>query len=232
MTKLYLDLGNTSLKIHHEDGSLMSVVSTLESHWEVAIKELMREYTFRQVIIASVATIEKKKALLDCLGNVPIVMAGFDKGNWVVQHCYEVPGRLGIDRLLAIESAYREVSSSVVVIDCGSAITIDSVNESGQHMGGYIVPGYRLQMQSLLRGTSLTFNDIEPELDLGKDTSECIRNGSLKMIESFCCSVVEQLNPKEVLLTGGDLNGVLSPLASIGKVDDRLVFKGMKYVYG
>ncbi len=63
------------------------------------------------------------------------------------------PDRLGIDRLLGAWAAYREFHSPLVVVDVGSAITIDRVSDDGTFLGGAILPGIGLQVAALASGT-------------------------------------------------------------------------------
>lgn len=232
MSKLYMDLGNTSLKVFNEQGELLGAYNKYMDNWEEDFKRIFEHTCYVSCILASVATkaeLSKIKSLLP--DEISLTEASFNLGLWSVVPCYQDPSKLGIDRLLAMEAAFRESESSVVVIDCGSAVTVDYVSQTGFHEGGYIVPGYRLQMESLLRDTSLSFEDIRPSLGLGQSTSECIRNGSLRMITSLCESVIERYQPSVVVLTGGDLSGDLSSLSQLGRRDDLLVFKGLNYVY-
>lgn len=232
MNKVYLDLGNTALKVFNSQGDLIETYLASDVCWIDRFKSFIALGGVEQAVLASVAVKEKEVAVMGAMKGLAVTKASCEKGSWKIQHSYKQPHRLGIDRLLAIEAAYREVNDRLVVIDCGSAITLDSVDADGFHLGGFIVPGYRLQMESLLNGTNLTFDAVEPAQDLGNDTSECIRNGSLRMITSLCESVIKECNPSKVILTGGDVNGVLSSLRSLGGVDKLLVFKGLKYVYG
>lgn len=232
MNRVYLDLGNTALKVYSDDGDLVEVYLSRDEAWIENFACMVNRHPIKQAVLASVAVKEKEAAVMSRLDGIEVLSASYDIGEWQIQHSYKNPAKLGIDRLLAIEAAYRETQNSLVVIDCGSAITVDSVDSSGFHQGGFIVPGYRLQMESLLSGTNLSFDVIDPTLALGSDTSECIRNGSFRMISSFCQSVIEEMKPSTVILTGGDLNGVLAPLKVFGEVDEQLVFKGLKYVYG
>ena len=232
MDDLYFDLGNTSLKVYSDGGKLAAVFSSLRSSWLSETSAFICSQDVKRVVIASVATEEKLDLVLNLLKGISVTIASYDKGQWRVINGYANPERLGIDRLLAIEAAYFEIQDRCLVIDCGSAITLDAVDASGCHIGGYIVPGYRLQMESLLRDTSLSFDSIEPTLEMGLDTSECIRNGALRMIFSFCVSVIDEIKPARVFLTGGDLKGALKTLEGLGVRDDFLVYKGLKRVYG
>ncbi|GLQ30462.1 type III pantothenate kinase [Litoribrevibacter albus] len=232
MAEAYFDLGNTSLKVFDTDGNLLGVYSSLEQDWLVQLRGLLDRSVIRRVVISSVAVPEKLNAVLEVLRGIDYQLAAYDVGNWMVQHSYDDPSKLGVDRLLAIEAAYRHYETSLVVIDCGSAVTLDVVDKHGKHQGGYIVPGFRLQMESLLQGTNLSFDELLPDTRLGKNTTECIRHGSLRMIKSLCESLILEVEPAKVVLTGGDLNGVLSSLSELGEVDQYLVFNGLKAVYG
>ena len=67
---------------------------------------------------------------------------------------YADPRLLGVDRWLAAIGAFRRAGGACVVADIGTAATVDVVASDGRHCGGYIVPGPRLMVASLLRSTS------------------------------------------------------------------------------
>ena len=63
------------------------------------------------------------------------------------------PDRLGIDRLLSANPAFNRRKTALVVIDAGSAVTVDWVNAKGHFCGGAILPGLGLQSRALVMGT-------------------------------------------------------------------------------
>ena len=71
-----------------------------------------------------------------------------------VTNGYTVPGQLGVDRWAAIVAAWHEQQTAVLVIDCGTAITIDYVDAGGRHRGGLIAPGLGTMRQSLSQNTA------------------------------------------------------------------------------
>ena len=87
--------------------------------------------------------------------------------------------RMGIDRWLAMLAAWYPNQADVVVVDAGSALTLDVVSANGQHQGGLIIPGANLSERALLEKTGkVRFEEnIEHELLLGKSTAECVRYG-------------------------------------------------------
>ncbi len=136
------------------------------------------------------------------------------------------PERVGIDRLLAIWQASRIYAAGrVIVVDAGSAITIDCASETGEFLGGVIMPGLMLQFDSLARGTDALPAIEPPELgDEGApalpipatDTVAAIRSGIMlgtaAAIDGLITRSLAGL-PHQVILTGGDARR-LSPLVA------------------
>jgi len=149
-----------------------------------------------------------------------------------VKFIYDDVTRLGVDRCLAMIAAYNKKNKGVLVIDCGSAMTADIVQDSGNHMGGYIFPGFNLLKRSLLSGTSrvLVEFDVVESYGLGKNTEECVWNGVHLMMRSTLQGLVElakQYKVYDLVLTGGDGALALSLIDGVGEYDSDLVFKGL-----
>ena len=89
------------------------------------------------------------------------------------------PERLGIDRLLAAWGAVMRHGAPSIVIDLGTATTVDAVDASGGFRGGAILPGLTLSRDALARGTALLPEvAIEPPAAaIGTDTEAAIRSG-------------------------------------------------------
>jgi len=157
------------------------------------------------------------------------------------------PDRLGIDRLLAGWMATRLYPGQrVVVVDAGSAITVDSVGPGNEFHGGAILPGLSLQFESLGRGT-----DALPLLDPGEaaedltpltipalDTVSAIRGGILcgtagavdRLIQMSFANGAQNRAPSstpQVVLTGGDGARLSSLLQSPHTVNDRLILDAL-----
>jgi type III pantothenate kinase len=120
---------------------------------------------------------------------------------------------LGVDRWLAMLTAYRSAQSAVCVVDCGSAMTIDLVNTDGQHEGGFIVPGIQLMQRSL--GEQTANLPYQPETDTsiepGTKTIDAINHGVLSMVLGMIEKVHrERSSDYQWYFCGGDAN-VLSP---------------------
>jgi type III pantothenate kinase len=137
-----------------------------------------------------------------------------------VSNAYPEPRELGADRWAAIVAAHaRWPDQTCVVVDAGTAITIDVIAAGGRHRGGVILPGYRLTLESLGRPSQL-FPGVSPDLSavvkkddaLNTSTRGAILAGVVFVVQGGIKAVIErqanQLDVKiealPILLTGGD----------------------------
>ncbi len=134
-----------------------------------------------------------------------------------VVNAYDVPGALGVDRWLALIAAYHRRGDACVVIDCGTALTLDVVDARGHHLGGFIVPGLSMQYRSLEAAAGITLppvQRIEPESCPGRSTVEAVGNGCVAMMAGWLVNDdrVRHASVNDGLfMTGGDVR-VLLPL--------------------
>ena len=125
--------------------------------------------------------------------------------------------RLGADRWLAMLAGFRRARDSCLIVDSGTALTIDLLDADGLHLGGYIMPGLETSRAALLHNTSirLTPADAVESTAPGNDTGAAVRNGTLFMLCSAVRAALErfereherprpQRNSPTVILTGGD----------------------------
>ncbi|HKB14916.1 MAG TPA: type III pantothenate kinase [Planctomycetota bacterium] len=145
------------------------------------------------------------------------------------------PGRVGVDRLAAARGALVLERSAAVVVDAGTAITVNAVTGEGAFLGGAIVPGYRLAARALAEGTAL-LPFVEPgeaEGALGRDTEEAIRGGLFFGIPGLVDALVEELSRalpagSRVLATGGDAPLLARRSRRLGRVVPELVHLGVR----
>lgn len=126
---------------------------------------------------------------------------------------YKEPSKLGADRWLAMLAAYNKHRKAVLVIDAGSAVTIDIVDDHGYHLGGYILPGTSLMAKSLRRGTKNVKVDIvdTPSLVLATTTEDAVIKGSLLSLVSTIKTVAIS-HPFKLVITGGSALAILKHL--------------------
>ncbi len=115
-----------------------------------------------------------------------------------VRNGYSNPMQLGVDRWLAVIGAFHRYRAACCVVDAGTALTVDGVDASGQHLGGFIVPGPRLMVDSLLTGTSDLAGrwawESTPDLaSFPTNTRDAIEQGCLAALTSLVASAAGRL---------------------------------------
>jgi type III pantothenate kinase len=138
----------------------------------------------------------------------------------------ESPERVGLDRLAAAVAAnrLRQSDRAAVVVDAGTAITVNLVTADGVFRGGVILPGFKLTAQALAEGTDLLplvtdYGLAEPPPVIGRSTEGAIRSGlfwgNVGAVRELVARVARDLDrPPQVFVTGGDaqrLSGFITP---------------------
>ena len=146
------------------------------------------------------------------------------------------PDRVGIDRLAAATAASHLVSSKngCIVIDCGTAASVDMVASEGQFLGGAILPGPALLARSLADGTSLlpevsSLGHASPPPMPGRSTNNAITAGIGFGIRGAVCRLVDEarreLGPEaDIFLTGGWRGVVRGEFSNVREFPDLVLF--------
>ena len=151
---------------------------------------------------------------------------------------YADSSQLGVDRWLAMLAAWKRFAGACVLISAGSALTVDIIDNTGQHLGGAIAPGLGRMRADLQHMSSLLNSQDEMGFNApGSSTSECVAAGCYWA----CLGLVHEAlrrapETSKLVLSGGDahiLQKALSAPHCIGKqyekwvLADRLVLHGM-----
>jgi type III pantothenate kinase len=153
---------------------------------------------------------------------------------------YLDPRLLGADRWLSLIGAWTRVRSALVVVDAGTAVKVDSVDNSGQHLGGLIVPGIHMMREALMSKTSDIAKAVEhstPSLAgvLANNTIGAVSRGAVFALAGMAdraSETVEQVTgvkPK-LLLTGGDAGMITGIMRTPGEVVPDLVLQGLTVI--
>jgi len=196
-----------------------------------------------RVLLASVANRENTARIVsDCEGKwgAPVKRLESLSVQAGIVNAYETPAALGVDRWLAIVGAAHAHGLPVVIMDLGTATTLDAVDDQGRHMGGLIFTGPALMLNALASATAMQvptgLADTEKANGLGigpaQSTSGAISEGvvaaQIGALKQFLRHVSAKLptEPK-LVLTGGAAKGILQRLDNNPVFDPWLVFKGM-----
>jgi len=146
---------------------------------------------------------------------------------------YEEVFRLGVDRWLAMLAAWNHSHAACIVIDAGSAITVDYVDGRGCHQGGVIAPGVTLMREALFSKTSavkLESVELPERWRPGIDTVGCVAGGLGAMICGFLQQVLAwpESRSAKVFLTGGDARLISIQIPNIeAEQREHLVLEGL-----
>jgi type III pantothenate kinase len=146
---------------------------------------------------------------------------------------YRLPTQLGVDRWLALLATRAVTVAPVIVVDCGSATTIDAMDASGRHLGGVILPGLRLLARCLLANTDIPAVQSSEAVDyFATDTATGIESGAMLATAASVEWMQGLLREKngtaaDCLLTGGNAELVSGHLATPHRLVPNLVLQGL-----
>lgn len=157
-----------------------------------------------------------------------------------VKNQYRLPETLGSDRFVALVGAHHLLPSEhCIVVDCGTAVTIDGLTADGEFSGGVIIPGLRLWGDSLIqRADQLNEHRLQHPEVFARDTAQAIGSGSLYglvgAIEGICQRMQDQLEVRfgsaihvSRILCGGDAELIAEHAQSKFQLQPHLVLQGL-----
>jgi len=236
MTTLYLDCGNTRIKSRLGNG----VVQSLDyDAFATGLPALVANAAVSKIVLASVHGEGRRAVFVNLLRQAfagPILNCVVTEQAVGVRCAYDDLSRLGIDRWLAVVAAWNLWPGACLVVDLGTAATLDCVDAAGAHLGGYIVCGLELSVRSLLAGTENIRPDqsgfAEVGLAPGRSTAEAVYHGALlglvALIETSYQNLIKTCPQAKLILAGGDAALVGSHLTSSYVHSTDLVFEGMR----
>jgi type III pantothenate kinase len=163
-----------------------------------------------------------------------------------VNNNYDLPEKLGTDRWAALIAAWHIKQSSCVVVNAGTAVTIDALNEHGEFLGGMILPGIQLMQQSLGLATAQlpnissekstqAVNNLYQDI-FSRNTKDAMHSGSI----NAACGAIMQMHSKlsahsahvpYILMSGGNAELIranfLGDVTNLTIIIDNLVLLGL-----
>ena len=253
---LLIDCGNTYLKWCVLDTDNLTAQQSL-NHQEVSVLEIFKDLIESQAsscdsivmvsVLGDVFLAGAKRLAEDA--NYSLLNAQSDDTLINVTNGYSKPENLGNDRLVAMISAYTLANDSqaCIVIDSGTATTIDAIDETGQHLGGVIFPGLELSLESLGENTELppklNSNDQAIEANgLATDTPQAIASGCLlslaSAIDGICNKMQRQIEENSSqtsvtvrkILCGGGAKALLPYIENSYDYHENLIMLGLKKI--
>ena len=155
-----------------------------------------------------------------------------------VTNSYRQPRHMGVDRWMAMIGAWNELESACLIVDAGTAVTIDAIDATGKHLGGQILPGVTLMAGALASRTS-DIPPVQPRSGatasgmsmFASSTSRAVEQGAINAvvgaIERANWTLDENGIEADVVLTGGDASRILKSLDEDALHRPHLVLSGL-----
>jgi type III pantothenate kinase len=148
------------------------------------------------------------------------------------------PRETGIDRILNVAAAFEQMGKACIVVDAGTAVTVDCCNDNGDFLGGAIVPGVSLMLDALAEKTAgigrVTFSP--PIGAFGDSTASAVSQGVYHAVRGLVREVAEAYAERlgqwpEIIATGGDAKQLFEGWELIHAIAPDLGLYGIALAY-
>ena len=248
---LAIDIGNTNIVIGciREDKILFKArIATdrtrTSDQYGVEIKNMLEAFgvsreDISDCIISSVVPPvfhSVRTGVVKVIGKQPMVVGPGLKTGLNIR--VDVPGQVGSDRIVIAVAALAEYQAPLILLDMGTATTIEVVEENNTYVGGVIFPGVKISLDALtsraaqLPGISLD----KPKKVVGKNTVDCMRSGMMygtaAMIDGLVERIEEELGYTATLVATGGMAQFITPLCKREIILEKdLLLKGLNLIY-
>ena len=169
------------------------------------------------------------------LGCAPVVIEPGTRTG--VPVLYENPREVGADRIANAVGALDRFDPPLVVVDFGTATTLDAISARGEYLGGAIVPGVEIALDALYSRAALLrrVELVEPRHAIGRSTEQSIQSGALfgtaALVDGMVERMAAELDDPTVVATGG-LGDLVAPYCRrVEHVDPWLTLRGLRVVF-
>ncbi len=245
---LLVDIGNTRIKwavLSHD--ALLEVHAKAHSQHDVLgiCKTLFKQPDIEQIVLVHVLGAKFDHSIRNLADKfqLDLLIVHSQLNFYGIKTNYLEPHKLGTDRFVAMLAAHRLFQQhDCLVIDCGTAVTIDAITSSGEHQGGVIFLGLQLCEDSLIAKTNnlknLQYQLASVQTNLfATSTAQGVKTGCYyslaATIDRICQEMEDQmlsLSPIKKILCGGDAECLYPWLRGNYELNEHLVLEGLKFI--
>ena len=233
---LLIDIGNTRIKWQYRDEKIVISSNSVlvENFMDIDLTEIK---SLKKVIVSNVnhsVVLDKVKENLSHFDSL-IIEVTSDSNEYLIND-YTDQSMLGVDRWLTAMGAWKIYGEDSIVINAGTAITIDLIQidqERNVHFrGGMILPGIAISLGILNNSTNLIDTEIGQSQYPSLNTKDAVTTGILTSIQGAVNLVCKKLpSDLPILLTGGDADLIYDQSEedwkSRIKIESNLIFEGL-----
>jgi type III pantothenate kinase len=235
---LTVDIGNTRIKsaVFESDRLIETAVFSNED-FKSAIKNILSKFEKITVLVVASVGKHEKDAFESFSDRIKIYFISRENA-FPFQNNYATPNTLGIDRMVLSAGAVLQFpKQNRLVIDAGTCVTYDFVDENDVYQGGAIAPGVRLRYESMHNYTAklplLTIE--EPEHVIGNSTHQSLHSGVINGLTFEIEGYIETLKGQNenfiIILTGGDANFLAKRLKNTIFANSNFLLESLNSLY-
>ena len=212
------------------------------NEWEPRLREAWER--IKDAESPAVAAAGVNPALIEPLEHA-VAQATSSKVEWVgpdlelpIKVLTDQPEQTGVDRVLNVAAAYEQLGKACVVVDAGTAVTVDVCNDAGEFLGGAIAPGVAVQLDALHEKTAKLprAEFAAPTEPFGKNTAGAIQQGVYHGIRGMVKELVENYATElatwpDLIATGGDANALFDGWDLVHAISPDLTLYGIALAY-
>ena len=239
---LAIDIGNSNIviggideeKIHFEARIATDRIKTSDQYG-VEIKNMLDLFRVpveevEDCIISSVVPPvfnAVRTGVVKVTGMEPIVVGPGIKTGLNIQ--MDDPASVGSDRIVIAVAALQEYKPPIILVDMGTATTMEVVDHGNTYLGGCIIPGVRVSAEALS-------SRAKPKRVIGKNTVECMHSGIMygaaAMLDGMLDRMEEELGKRTTVVVTGGMAQFIAPLCRRKMmVEKDLLLKGLYAIY-
>jgi len=234
-SRLSIDLGNTSFKVAVFRGKELQLLRHFTPKQSAALLAFCKKQNAEAAILASV--VKNSQKLERGLARFFPLLKLDARTPLPIQNKYATPATLGYDRLAGAIGGWQLFEgSNVLVVEAGTCVKYDLVNNKGQYLGGAIAPGLRMRFEALHAFTQKLplLRPAKKAPLLGRTTDESVRAGAQEALvaetEGMIAAYRKQLPRLRVIVGGGDAAFFAERLKTRIFVRPNIVAEGLNYI--
>lgn len=248
---LAIDIGNTNIVIGGiKDNQIVFEAriatdrSKTSDQYAVDIKDILSLFDVKaediqDCIISSVVPPvfnSVRTGILKVTGTSPMVVGPGLKTGLKIH--MDNPAQVGSDRIVIAVAALAEYKPPLILMDLGTATTLEVVGEDNSYLGGCIIPGVRISLDALTSRTAQLpgIRLEQPKRVIGKNTVDCMRSGIMygtaAMIDGMLDRIEGELGTSTTVVATGGIAQFIIPLCHREiKLEKDLMLKGLNLIY-
>lgn len=248
---LAIDIGNTNIVIGCVDEKktyfierLATVKTKTELEYAIDIKVVLELYGISREdikggiicsVVPQITSIVRLAAEKVLRRQILVVGPGIKTGLNILM---DNPAQLGSDLVAGAVAGINEYPVPLIILDMGTATTICVIDEKKNYIGGMILPGVMVSLNSLTASASqLQGISLEPPRQMiGKNTIDCMKsgiiNGNAAVVDGMIDRIEEEIGKKATAVATGGLARAIVPYCRRKVIlDDNLLLKGLLIIY-